>query len=58
MEEFEIYELFRVAQWAGIPAWELAKQPAAYLEGYKAVMWIDYRVQKEMRRQAEHGKNI
>ncbi|HMN13326.1 MAG TPA: hypothetical protein PKD55_13480 [Bellilinea sp.] len=41
IEEWEMYELFAVARWAGVPAWEFLERPAAFYEGYKSVMEIN-----------------
>jgi hypothetical protein len=40
-----------------VAVWELAKQPAYILEGYKAMMWIDNRVRSEAMRKANNAKH-
>jgi hypothetical protein len=40
-----------------VAVWELAKQPAYILEGYKAMMWIDNRVKTEYTRKAQNVKH-
>jgi len=55
--EYEVYELFWIAKEVGVPVWELAKQPAYILEGYRAMMWIDNRVKAEYTRKAQNVKH-
>ena len=49
----DAYELFFVAKWAGVPAWELAEKQAVYLDGYRAALWIENRLNAEAMR--KHG---
>ena len=52
-DELDAYELFFVAKWAGVPAWELAQRQAAYYDGYRAALWIENRLNAEAMR--KHG---
>lgn len=55
-EEIGDYWLFRVARWAGVPAWELLNRPAGWYEGYKSAMEIESRLMN-FGRQHDADKN-
>ena len=55
-DAFEAYELFLVAKWAGVPAWELAQAQAVFYEGYRDAMWIEHLLNAEAMRKHATGQ--
>jgi hypothetical protein len=53
----EAYALFMVARWAGVPIWELVKQPLAVIDGYLDAMWIENRVNTESMKSMRRTRN-
>ncbi len=51
----ETYTLYMAARWAGVPIWELVKQPLAVIDGYLDAMWIENRVNTESMRKVRNG---
>ena len=55
VEELEFYEVHQIARWAGVPVWELLKQPVSTLEGYRHAREVEIAVQTELNRSAGKG---